>query len=109
RRGGAIADIDIASGTLIARRDVCPAPRGIAYDVASDTLHVACTDGQLVSLPAAGGAPTRTLHLDTDLRDVVVQNDVLLVSRFRSAELLHVAQDGSITARETSWLAKNTS
>ena len=99
--GGAVATIDIASGKLTDRRDVCATPRGIAYDAAKDQIHVACTDGQLVSLPAAGGPAVRTLKLDRDLRDVVVQGDKLLVSRLRSAEVLVVGPEGKVWQRQT--------
>jgi len=47
---------------------------------------VACAGGELVTLGANGGPAVRTLELDNDLRDVVVDGDNLLVSRFRSAE-----------------------
>jgi hypothetical protein len=99
RRGGAIATIDAAAGTLTGRRDVCAAPRGLAYDPVGDLVHVACADGTLVSLPAAGGDPVRTLTLDGDLRDVVVDGTRLRVSRFKSAELLTVEADGTVSAR----------
>ena len=76
RRGGAVATIDPKSATVAARRAVCSAPRGIAYQAATDQLteqlQVACAGGELVALPAAGGAATRTVMLDRDLRDVVV-------------------------------------
>jgi mono/diheme cytochrome c family protein len=101
RRGGAIVTIDLASASILSRRDVCPAPRGIAYDPAADQVHVACATGELVSLPAAGGAPVRTLHPDLDLRDVVVAGTTLFVSRFRNAEVLAVAADGAVSARRT--------
>lgn len=96
RRGGDVVSIDIASKKVVDRRPVCAAPRGIAFDSATDLLHVACVDGRLVSMPAAGGEPVRTLRLDRDLRDVVVSGDKLLVSRFRSAELLTVQADGTV-------------
>ena len=102
RRGGAIATIDPTptAGTLTARQAVCTAPRGIAYQKDSDQIHVACAGGELVSLPAAGGAATRTLTLDRDLRDVVVGvGGTLLVSTFRKAEVLVVGASGTVTAR----------
>ena len=101
RRGGALVSIDPKTGTVLARRAVCPAPRGLAYDLAQDALHVACADGLLATFPAAGGAATRALHVDGDLRDVVVQDGTLYVSRFRSAELLQLAADGTIAQRTT--------
>ncbi len=99
--GGAVATVDIASGKLTDRRDVCAAPRGIAFDATSDQIHVACAGGELVTFPAAGGATVRTLKLDRDLRDVVVQGDKLLVSRLRSAEVLVVGSEGKIWQRQT--------
>jgi len=99
RGGGAVVTCDPGSGTVITRRPVCAGPRGVAYDAATDAIHVACHDGQLVRLPAGGGDPDRRLQLDDDLRDIVVDGDKLLVTRFRSAELLTVASDGTVTGR----------
>jgi hypothetical protein len=100
RGGGALVSIDTATGAILARRAVCAAPRGAAYDAANDLIHVACADGHLVSLPAAGGDATRTLTLAADLRDVVVDGAQLRVSRFRTAEILTVAADGSVPSRQ---------
>lgn len=99
RQGGAVVTCDPTTGKVVARRPVCAAPRGLAYEAGTDRVHVACHDGQLVSLPAAGGTPVRTLQLDDDLRDVLVDGDKLLVTRFRSAELLTVNADGTVTGR----------
>jgi hypothetical protein len=96
RRGGALVDIDPASGKILDRRAVCPAPRGVAYDPNGDRLHVACAGGELVTLPAAGGEPTRTLRLERDLRDVVVSGNRLIVSKFRSADVLRIEADGKV-------------
>jgi mono/diheme cytochrome c family protein len=97
RRGGAVVTIDPAAGTVIARRAVCTAPRGLVYQASGDQVHVACAGGELVSLPAAGGAATRTLTLERDLRDVVVgANDELLVSTFRRAEVIQIAKEGTV-------------
>ena len=102
RRGGAIVTIDPVAGELLTRRAVCAAPRGLAYDATTDVVHVACADGELISLPAAGGDAARTLRLDRDLRDVVVvDGGRLRVSRFRSAELLTVEADGTVSGRLT--------
>ena len=98
RRGGALVTIDPVAGTILARRTACPIPRGVAYDPATDLVHVACMGGELVSFPAAGGAATRTLQLPRDLRDVVVDGDTLLVSQFRSAQVLVVDGNGNVTS-----------
>jgi hypothetical protein len=99
RRGGALASIDLTGN--VTRRPVCSAPRGLAYDASQDVIHVACADGTLATFPAAGGDAVRTLHLDRDLRDVVLANGRLYVSRFRAAEILEVAEDGTIAQRIT--------
>jgi mono/diheme cytochrome c family protein len=98
RRGGAVVTVDLATNAIVDRRPVCAAPRGITWDVTTDNLYVACNGGELVTLPAAGGAATRTLHLVTDLRDVVVNGGNLYVSRLRQAEVIEVDSDGSVTA-----------
>ena len=96
RRAGQVATIDHVAGTVVERRDVCAAPRGIAVDPDSGELLVACATGELVRMPAAGGAPTDVLKLETDLRDVVAHpGGLVLVSRFRAAEVL-VLQDGAL-------------
>jgi cytochrome c553 len=100
RGSGAVVTIDPAKHTVIDRQSVCPAPRGLAWDSSTDTVTVACATGELVTLPAVGGAPTRSLHLERDLRDVVVQNGALSVSSFRSAQILRLAADLSVTRRD---------
>ena len=90
RRGGALVTIDPQAGIVLYRRSVCAVPRGVAYDAGRDLVYVACMGGELVSFPAAGGAAVRTLSLDNDLRDVVLDGDNLLVSRFRTAHVLVV-------------------
>ncbi|WP_437725105.1 c-type cytochrome [Sorangium sp. So ce861] len=99
RRGGAVVTIDLATRQMH-RRPVCPAPRGVAYDAAAGLLHVACAGGELVTLSSDLEAPpVRELRLDRDLRDVVIDGDALLVSRFRSSELLVVSEDGAVAER----------
>ncbi len=100
RRGRSVVTVDVASGAVLARRDVCANPRGLVWDARSDSLHVACMDGELVTLPAGEGSPTRRLQLADDLRDVLVVNDELWVTRFRSAAVLTVANDGTVRTRD---------
>lgn len=99
RRGGALVTVDPTTGSVLARRAVCPAPRGVAYDATADAVWVACATGELVSLPAAGGAATATHVVERDLRDVVIQNGAMFVSEFRSAQVLQLASDGTIAER----------
>jgi mono/diheme cytochrome c family protein len=99
RGSGALVTLDPASGDVLARRAVCPAPRGVAWDGTTDSVIVACATGELVTLPSAGGAPTRTVTVERDLRDVLVQDGAVSVSSFRSSELLDLASDGSVAKR----------
>ena len=101
RGSGEILDVDPSRPEGAARRAVCPMPRGIAYERGRDLLHVACRGGELVSLPAAGGAATRSLRLDRDLRDAVSVGDRLFVTQFRSAAVLVIDRSGRVSAR---WL-----
>src|SRR6185295_18752273 len=45
-------------------------------------------------------------QLDTDLRDVIPSANGLFVSRFRSAELIQVA-NGSMTSKASPWVAED--
>jgi mono/diheme cytochrome c family protein len=101
RGGGAIATIDPKQGTLVARRALCPAPRGLAFEKDTNELHVACAGGELVSIAATPSVttPLRTLSVDRDLRDVVVStNGRLMVSTFRSAAVYVVDGSGVISS-----------
>ncbi len=89
RRGGAIVSFT-PTGEVLNRRAVCAEPRGMAVDTSTDSLIVACSGGDLITLPTAGGEATRTVRLDRDLRDVVFSGGKLFVTRFRSAELLQL-------------------
>lgn len=110
RRGGAIVSIDPASGELLARREVCAAPRGMAAfhaiedaDFTDDTLLVACASGELVEVSADPfGNFFQETVLDPDLRDVVLTGDGtragrrVLVSSFRSASVTTLGPDGAV-------------
>ena len=98
RGARAIATLTREPESEITRREVCAIPRGIAYDVANDRLHVSCAEGTLVTLDAAPSSimPTRTRELGTDIRDVLVREDKLYVTRFRSSELLVLNADGEL-------------
>lgn len=99
RRGGEVMKVDPKTGSVESRRAVCKTPRGLAYDSATDDLHVVCAEGELVTLKARGGDVVRTVRIDDDLRDVVVRGSSLLISRFRSAEILSVDSEGKVQAR----------
>lgn len=99
RGGGAVVRIDLAGGAVLDRRPVCGAPRGLAHDEAANTILVTCAGGELVTLPAGGGPEIRRVQLADDLRDVVVDGERVLVSRFRSAEVLVLDADGAVKHR----------
>jgi hypothetical protein len=103
RSAGALATINIDSGAIVDRREVCGAPRGVAHDSARDLVHVACATGELQSLPAKGGDATRSFNLGPDLRDVVIQGDRLFVSRLKGAQVLELsaANDSGNVVRKT--------
>ncbi len=96
RRGGAVVTIEPRSGRLLGRRDVCGAPRGVSTD-GEDGILVACATGELVSLPGDPRLPaTRSVFIERDLRDVVVNDGNVFVSTFRSAQVLRVDADGNV-------------
>jgi DNA-binding beta-propeller fold protein YncE len=101
RRGGALLVVDLAQGAITRRVPVCAAPRGVAFDPATGVVHVACRSGQLVTFDAGTFARTRVLQLDPDLRDVLVRGSELVLTRFRSAELLVLDAQGKLLRRAT--------
>jgi mono/diheme cytochrome c family protein/DNA-binding beta-propeller fold protein YncE len=98
RGGGALLTFNLA-GEVLARRDVCGEPRGLAWDAATENVYVACATGELVTFQAAGGEYTRIVRLERDLRDVIVQADKLVITKFRSSEILTVDTAGAIVGR----------
>ena len=100
RSGHALLTLTRDPESTITRREICDVPRGLAYDASRDAIHVACAEGKLVTIGAAPDAGiTEVRSVERDVRDVIVRGDQLLVSRFRSAELLALAADGGTTAR----------
>ncbi len=101
RGAGEVVTIDPSTLEILEQRSVCRAPRGIAYVAEGDALAVTCLEGTLVELPAAGGDAIRTTTVAPDLRDVVVLESGLAVTRFRSAEILYLDAERSVTKRVT--------
>jgi mono/diheme cytochrome c family protein len=98
RRGGVVLAVDTAKGS--ARRiPVCAAPRGLAYDAVLSRLYVACRSGVLATIDATTDVVVARHRLDADLRDVLVSGDNLVVTRFKSAEVLVVSRDGDVLRR----------
>lgn len=101
RRAGALLRIDVRNASITQRAPVCASPRGVAYDAKTASVYVACRSGQLLTLDASTLGIQRTLQLDTDLRDVLVREHDLIVTRFASAEVMVVGADGSVKRRAT--------
>jgi mono/diheme cytochrome c family protein len=99
RRGGALLVIDAASASVRARVPLCAAPRGVAFDAKANAVHVTCRQGRLITLDATTLELRRSLTLDADLRDVLVQGSELVVTRFLSAELLVLDAEGNVVRR----------
>jgi len=95
RGTGQVATIDPATGTVLERRSVCVAPRGVVWDDARARLLIACASGELVALPATGGVAEARL-LQVDLRDVVVSGGAIYVSLFREGTVLRLLPDLSV-------------
>jgi len=87
---GEVAEVDLEAREIVRREEVCEAPRGIARD--GEELLVTCVGGELLRLDAELAVVTRT-SLKPDLRDVVVQEDRVWVSVFRSGEILELRGD----------------
>ena len=93
RGSGEVTSVSLGPTPTITRRSVCAAPRGIAIDSARSLVRVACRDGELVSFDSTLADPsTTTIQTGVDdLRDVIVRGDELVVTRFRSAELVRLS------------------
>lgn len=100
RNSNAVQVVDARSGRAIAARPVCPAPRGVAFDGRTSTLHVACAGGELRSIATRDWRTTRSITVARDLRDVVIDGEGLVVSSFRSARIHRVSANGTVSAPE---------
>lgn len=92
RQSNALVLVDAVSGSISKRFSPCRGPQGWALD--GERVHVACRDGALVTLDVNTAEEIRRVQLEDDLRDVVTRGPGLVVSRFRSAELLFVDAEG---------------
>jgi mono/diheme cytochrome c family protein len=101
RGTGELATIDLDSATLLSRTPICAAPRGIDAEEKTNTVAVACMGGELLLLDATSGETTAQFQLDRDLRDVVLRETEIVVSRFRSAELIVLSRDGQIADQKS--------
>jgi hypothetical protein len=100
RGSGELATLDVTTRELVEQREVCGVPSGLAYDEVNDTVLVACQGGELVTMPAAGGDAVRSIHVEQDIRDVVLQGSRVFVTSFKRAELIELDAAGAIIKRE---------
>lgn len=84
-RGAAeLITIDPIRGRVLARRSVCPNPRGVAVD--DRDVWVACAGGRAYRLDVAPTGDVEVFAADNnDLRDVVAVDGAVIASRFRAA------------------------
>ncbi|MCB9689002.1 MAG: hypothetical protein H6735_28425 [Alphaproteobacteria bacterium] len=86
RGTGEVAEVSLPDLEVRWRTPVCPEPRGL--DRAEDgTLWVACAGGDLVVLDPSGSVDRHAV-VAPDLRDVVVADGVVYLSRFRFGEVV---------------------
>lgn len=87
--------VEHAAAWRVAERiPVCASPRGV--DAANGEIWVGCLDGTLVRLDATTGEEQARLRLPGDLRDIVITETSVFVSRFRSAEVLVLDHEGTL-------------
>jgi hypothetical protein len=102
RGSGEVATLPLSAPARVTRRRVCAAPRGIAVDDERHLVRVACRDGELVTFDPATDATPSTLRLGfDDVRDILVRGDEMIVTRFRSAEIVRLDQSGAELGRVT--------
>lgn len=94
-RGGAGVGRVERSGEAwgLTRLSVCPSPRGIDFDEARGLALVTCMDGRLMSLDPNTGETAVFQTLSDDLRDVVITEDRIFVTRFRTAEVIVMTRE----------------
>ena len=96
RGTGQLATLDLGTG-IKTERPVCVAPRGVVYDEKIDSVHIACSEGLLATVPLNGGE-VKTLGVDRDVRDIIINKDRLFVSHFRSAKISILSRNGEIVS-----------
>ncbi len=91
-------EVSVSAGATL--RYVCPEPRGLAIDPATEQIIVACRSGELVWLDAAGSDAIRRVHVGLDLRDIAIVDGSLFVSTFKEARLFEVEPETGEVLRD---------
>ncbi len=100
RVGAEVVEIDLPAGKIARRLPVCQSPRGL--DIGPEgSLLVACRTGTFQRIERATGEVLASTWLGDDLRDVVVNQGRVFVTRFRAAELLEVDASGAVISRRS--------
>ena len=99
RGAGALVRLDAETLDTDWRVDACGTPRGVAFDPADERVLLACETGELIAFAPADGRVLTTARPDVGLRDVVVENGRIWLSRFRTAEVLQLDASLTVTMR----------
>jgi hypothetical protein len=102
RSGRGIATFGLSSSDEPRYSSLCDLPRGLAYDATDDHLYVACAEGKLIRVDPNTGAAQLKVELGRDLRDVVLHDGGLFVTRFRASQLIQIdPKSGTVMATRT--------
>lgn len=89
RNSSSMLNIDPKDPQAFTTSPVCEQPRGIAFHTTADKLLVACSNGEVQTL-SSGKNPafaSSKFLAEGDLRDIVVSNNKVFVSHFRSTNI----------------------
>lgn len=93
RAAGTLLSIDADTGAVTETLETCSNPRGLALDP-EGSAWVACAQGQVLQFQ--DGARVSTVEVGVELRDILDVGPPLRVSTFREAQVLTLAEDGSV-------------
>ncbi len=72
----------------VRRAKLCGHMEGVAYDAATSALWVTCLSGRTLQLAIDDLSVQQEVDLGPDIRDIVIADDLVYVSRFRAAEVI---------------------
>jgi outer membrane protein assembly factor BamB len=110
-RWEALGDKPLLAAVALGRDEVVDGGNGVSDEngiefhtqtgvaVNGERVYIACADGDFMTHDAITGEVVRRASLDNDLRDVVVSEGRVYVSRFRSAEVLRLDAEGNVERR----------
>lgn len=101
RGAGALITLEVETATVAARTAVCSAPRGVVHDAERSRVLVACARGELVSVSEDGANLISSAFIESDLRDVGVDDSGVWLTLFRSPTLLRLDANDAVVSRRT--------